>query len=83
MTQQANPSMGLRGIRLSLHAKDVFRTQIEAIFRASCDGRMEIVLPMISTVEEIWQAKDADRSGAFETVREAVGPAIQAVPWER
>jgi phosphotransferase system enzyme I (PtsI) len=54
---QANPSMGLRGIRLSLNAKDAFRTQIEAILRASCDGRIEIVLPMISTIEEIWQAR--------------------------
>jgi phosphotransferase system enzyme I (PtsI) len=54
---QANPSMGLRGIRLSLQIKDAFRTQIEAILRASCDGKIEIVLPMISTIEEIWQAK--------------------------
>jgi phosphoenolpyruvate-protein phosphotransferase (PTS system enzyme I) len=78
-TQQENPSMGLRGIRLSLYSKEAFLTQIEAIFRASCDGRIEIVLPMISTIEEIWQAKvliDQVRS----KVREAVGPAIQAVP---
>ena len=52
-----NPSMGLRGIRLSLQSKDVFCTQIEAILRASCEGRIEIVLPMISSIEEIWQAK--------------------------
>jgi phosphoenolpyruvate-protein phosphotransferase (PTS system enzyme I) len=54
---QANPSMGLRGIRLSLHLMEAFHTQIEAILRASCDGRIEIVLPMISTIEEVWQAK--------------------------
>lgn len=54
---EANPSMGLRGIRLSLQTKDVFLTQIEAILRASREGRIEIVLPMISTVEEIWQAR--------------------------
>ncbi len=53
----ANSSMGLRGIRLSLQTKDVFRTQIEAILRASCEGKIEIVLPMISTIEEIWQSK--------------------------
>jgi phosphotransferase system enzyme I (PtsI) len=57
LATQANPSMGLRGIRLSLNAMDAFRTQIEAILRASCDGKIEIVFPMISTVEEIWQAK--------------------------
>ena len=57
LTGQTNPSMGLRGIRLSLHNKNAFHTQIEAILRASCDGKIEIVLPMVSTIEEIWQAK--------------------------
>jgi phosphoenolpyruvate-protein phosphotransferase (PTS system enzyme I) len=57
LTNQANPSMGLRGIRLSLHAIEFFRIQIEAILRASCDGNIEIVLPMVSTVEEIRQAR--------------------------
>jgi phosphotransferase system enzyme I (PtsI) len=52
-----NSSMGLRGIRLSLKAKDAFRAQIEAILRSNSDGNIEIVLPMISTVEEIWQTK--------------------------
>jgi phosphoenolpyruvate-protein phosphotransferase (PTS system enzyme I) len=54
---QANPSMGLRGIRLSLRIKDAFRVQIEAILRAGCEGKIEMVLPMVSTVEEIRQAK--------------------------
>jgi phosphotransferase system enzyme I (PtsI) len=53
-----NPSMGLRGIRLSLELRDAFRAQIEAIVRAGSDGNIEMVLPMVSTVEEIWQAKD-------------------------
>jgi phosphoenolpyruvate-protein phosphotransferase (PTS system enzyme I) len=57
LANQSNPTMGLRGIRLSLRAKDAFRAQIEAILRSSGDGRVEIVLPMVSTVEEIWQAK--------------------------
>lgn len=67
---QANPSMGLRGIRLSLHIRPAFRKQVEAILRASCDGKIEMVLPMISTVEEIWQAKaliDQVRSDLLET----------------
>jgi phosphotransferase system enzyme I (PtsI) len=78
-TQQENPSMGLRGIRLSLYARETFLTQIEAIFRASCDGRIEIVLPMVSTIEEIWQAK-ALIDQVRTKVRKEVGPAIQAVP---
>lgn len=54
---QPNPAMGMRGIRLSLQARDLFAVQIEAILRASHYGKIEIVLPMISTVEEIWEAK--------------------------
>ena len=53
----ANPAMGLRGIRLSLQMRDAFRMQIEAILRAACDGSVEIVLPMISTIEEIREAR--------------------------
>jgi phosphotransferase system enzyme I (PtsI) len=54
---ESNPSMGLRGIRLSLVARKAFSTQIEAILRASCAGKLEIVFPMVSTVEEIREAK--------------------------
>jgi phosphoenolpyruvate-protein phosphotransferase (PTS system enzyme I) len=53
-----NSSMGLRGIRLSMQIKDVFLLQIEAILRAACEGNIEIVLPMVSTIEEVWQAKE-------------------------
>jgi phosphoenolpyruvate-protein phosphotransferase (PTS system enzyme I) len=55
---EPNPSMGLRGIRLSLSARDQFMAQVEAIYRAASHGNLEIVLPMISTVEELWIAKD-------------------------
>ncbi len=56
-TAEPNPSMGLRGIRLSLLARKAFCTQIEAILRASATGKMEIVFPMVSTVEEIREAR--------------------------
>lgn len=55
---EPNPSMGLRGIRLSLRAREQFAAQIEAIIRAGRHGRLEIVLPMVSTVEELWGAKE-------------------------
>jgi phosphotransferase system enzyme I (PtsI) len=59
---QVNPSMGLRGIRLSLLAREqLFAPQVEAILRASVAGNVEIVLPMISTVEEIWESRRAIR----------------------
>jgi phosphotransferase system enzyme I (PtsI) len=76
---QENPSLGLRGIRLSLHAKDAFKTQIEAILRASGDGRIEIVLPMISTIEEIWEARALIEKTRSQLAG-APGLSIQAVP---
>jgi phosphotransferase system enzyme I (PtsI) len=54
---ELNPSMGVRGIRLSLAARDLFCAQVEAITRASFQGNLEIVIPMVSTVEEIREAK--------------------------
>jgi phosphotransferase system enzyme I (PtsI) len=79
LESQENPSMGLRGIRLSLYTKDAFHSQIEAILRASCEGKIEIVLPMVSTIEEIWQAR-----AAIDQVRarlsEMPGLKMRAVP---
>jgi phosphoenolpyruvate-protein phosphotransferase (PTS system enzyme I) len=76
---QANPSMGLRGIRLSLRIKDAFRTQIEAILRAGCEGRIEMVLPMVSAVEEIRQTKALVAQVQSELL-EKPGMALKAVP---
>jgi phosphotransferase system enzyme I (PtsI) len=52
-----NPNMGLRGIRLSLRSRDTFQTQIEAIMRAACFGRIEMTLPMITTIEEVRETR--------------------------
>ncbi|HEY7213991.1 MAG TPA: phosphoenolpyruvate--protein phosphotransferase [Thermoanaerobaculia bacterium] len=52
-TQEDNPVLGLRGIRLTLARTDVFRTQIRALFRAGVHGDLWIMLPMVSTVEEV------------------------------
>ncbi|HYK91722.1 MAG TPA: phosphoenolpyruvate--protein phosphotransferase [Acidobacteriota bacterium] len=54
---EPNPSMGMRGIRLSLVAQKSFRMQIEAILRAASAGKIEIVFPMVSAVEELREAK--------------------------
>ncbi len=79
MSDQANPSMGLRGIRLSLHVQDAFRAQVEAILRSSREGRVEMVLPMISTVEEIWHAKALIEEVRSELVR-TPGVVLNPVP---
>lgn len=52
-----NPFLGYRAIRLCLDKKDVFRTQLRALVRASVHGKLAIMFPMIATVEEFLAAK--------------------------
>jgi phosphotransferase system enzyme I (PtsI) len=54
---EQNPALGLRAIRLSLKAEPVFRTQLRAILRANLHGRLRVVLPLISTITELRDAK--------------------------
>ncbi len=54
---EANPFLGLRGIRLSLEQPEVFRAQARALIRASAHGRLRVLLPMISSVEEVRRAR--------------------------
>ncbi len=48
-----NPVLGLRGIRLTLARPQVFKTQVRALFRAAVHGDIQIMLPLISGIEEI------------------------------
>jgi phosphotransferase system enzyme I (PtsI) len=52
-----NPALGLRAIRLSLKVEHIFRTQLRAILRANLHGRLRIVLPLVSTITELREAK--------------------------
>jgi phosphotransferase system enzyme I (PtsI) len=54
---EMNPAMGLRAIRFSLKETDIFKTQLRGILRASVHGKLKILFPMISGIEEIRQAK--------------------------
>jgi len=47
------PTLGLRGVRLALKYKNLFKTQIRAILRASHRGNVKIMFPMISEIKEI------------------------------
>ena len=55
---ELNPFMGWRGIRFCLTRKDIFKTQLRAIYRASAHGHVKIMFPMISQIEEILKAKE-------------------------
>jgi phosphoenolpyruvate-protein phosphotransferase len=54
---ETNPYMGLRGIRLALQEKTLFRTQLQAILRASGHGQTRILLPMVIQKEDIQETR--------------------------
>ncbi|MED5381514.1 MAG: phosphoenolpyruvate--protein phosphotransferase [Verrucomicrobiota bacterium] len=53
VAEEMNPFLGWRAIRLCLEEKDLFRTQLRAILRASVFGDLKIMYPMVSGVEEL------------------------------
>lgn len=55
---ELNPFLGYRAIRLCLDRKDIFKTQIRALLRASAFGQLAIMFPMVATVEEFKEAKE-------------------------
>ncbi len=54
---EENPALGLRGIRFLLYRPDIFERQVLAILRASTHRNVRLMLPMISSVEELHEAK--------------------------
>ena len=58
MEEEHNPAMGLRGIRMSLEKEEMFKTQLRAILRASIYGNVQVMFPMITTVDEVVKAKE-------------------------
>jgi phosphotransferase system enzyme I (PtsI) len=53
LADEPNPALGLRGVRLSLARRDVFRTQLRAMLRASGYGPLRVLVPMVSGREEV------------------------------
>jgi phosphotransferase system enzyme I (PtsI) len=80
-----NPAMGLRSIRFSLRRRDVFRTQLRALYRAAAVGPMQILLPLISGVAELRATKqlcletveDLKREGIAHVAKVPLGVMIE------
>ncbi|MBI93657.1 MAG: phosphoenolpyruvate--protein phosphotransferase [Gemmatimonadaceae bacterium] len=63
---EANPMLGWRGIRICLDTPDLFKTQIRAILRAATAGTARILLPMVSSLDEVDRARAVISESAAE-----------------
>ena len=70
LPEEENPALGFRAIRICLARKDIFKTQLRAILRASAFGRLSLMLPMIVSPDEVRQTKQILRESMDELRRE-------------
>lgn len=68
LPKELNPFLGYRAIRISLDRTDIFKTQLRAILRASAFGGVQIMYPMIASIEEV-KAANAVLEQAKEELR--------------
>ncbi len=76
---EANPYLGCRAIRLCLREPALFKTQLRALLRAGAHGPLRVMFPMISSVEELAQAKDLLEEARRELEERAI-PCAAALP---
>ena len=69
LAQEINPFLGWRAIRFCLAQPELFRAQLRAIFRASAEGNVKMMYPMISGLDELNQANALRRKVPGRTAR--------------
>ncbi len=74
--QEANPFLGWRSIRVCLDQPDIFRTQVRAVLRAAIGRDVQLMLPLVTRVEEVQQAREMMLEEADALQREGVRAAI-------
>ena len=75
-----NPALGLRAIRLSLARPELLDAQLAAILRAGAHGPLRILVPMVATVDEMKQVRDAVGKAARRLVRKGIAIADPLPP---
>ena len=79
MPQEANPFLGWRSIRVCLDQPEMFRAQLRAVLRAAADRRIQLLLPLITTVDEVLRTRELLQEEA-EGLRRAGVRAAEALP---
>ncbi len=71
--REANPNLGLRGLRLGLARPDLLATQLRAVLRVAADHPVRVMFPMVATVDEIRRAREL-----LQEARASLGKAVAA-----
>ena len=77
--EEENPFLGVRGARLYAHCPDVFETQVRAILRAAGTADVQMMLPMVSTVEEVTELRARIMHTAAGLEEEGVAHAVPPI----
>ena len=72
LKSEENPALGLRAIRICITRPEVFKTQLRAIYRASGYGKIAVMYPMITSVEEVLRAKAISAEVRAELAEEGI-----------
>lgn len=72
LPKEDNPALGMRAIRISLKRPEIFKTQLRAILRASAFGKAAIMFPLITSVWEVWKAKEILDTVKLELDKESI-----------
>lgn len=72
LPEEDNPFLGYRAIRISLDRKDLFKTQLRAILRASVYGKVKLMYPLVTSVEEVRAANEVLNEAKQELEREGL-----------
>jgi len=70
VAHEMNPALGMRAIRLCLHHRDLFKTQLRAVLRASVHGNCRLLIPMISCLTELNTTREIIEETKYDLSRE-------------